>query len=92
MDKLRYILDDMVQWNEIKQEDADLIYATVRNDFLEKERVIAKLIKEVSAAEDELVRFKLANPQTVIEANRKANNDAIIMQFRLRKGKKDDSN
>ena len=92
MEKLRYILEDMVQWSEISREDADLIYTTVWNELQDKERAITKLIAEVTIAEQELERFKTAHPQLVVEANRKASNDAIILRWRLKKGKTNDSN
>jgi hypothetical protein len=85
LDKLKFLLDDMVAWNDLSREDANLIYLTVSAEYMHMLTDRANLQEQAKIATEELEKLKKFDPTIYERMRRKENNDRIIKTLRLKK-------
>lgn len=85
MDKLRLILEDMVENAELWPMDAELIWNSVKTEHTDLTTTIALLHHKIKELEQELKELKTQDPEKTKSVLRKRNNDAIILNWRLKK-------
>jgi uncharacterized small protein (DUF1192 family) len=89
---VRFVLEDMVAHADISSADATILWSTLQRDALRILSHTEMLIKELDKAREELARtkeelakLKQRRPAAVSALRRKEQNDALILQWRLKK-------